>query len=78
MSSKDYDNQLKEQDQTINTLKNEIAKTRNDIKNQQSKELNTASKPGCFSANSCSSFALPVKVIFGFSTLDIRTSSGFR
>lgn len=44
MSSNDYDKQLKEQDQTINTLKNEIAKTRNDINNQQSKERNTAKR----------------------------------
>jgi len=42
--SNDYDNQLEAQDKTINTLKNEIAKTRNDIKNQEKKERNTAKR----------------------------------
>ncbi len=41
-SAKDFDKQLQEQDNTINTLKNEIAKTRQDIQNQKNKEQSTA------------------------------------
>ncbi len=40
--SKDFDKQLQEQDNTINALKNEIAKTRQDIQKQQNKERNKA------------------------------------
>lgn len=43
-SYKDFDKQLQEQDNTINVLKNEIAKTRQDIQNQQNKERSTAKR----------------------------------
>ncbi len=43
-SSNDFDGQLNEQDKAINALKNEIDKTRKDIKNQQSKEKSTAKR----------------------------------
>ncbi len=41
-STRDFDKQLQEQDATINALKNEIIKTRQDIKKQQNMERNTA------------------------------------
>ena len=43
-SVKDYDKQLVVQDDAINSLKNEIAETRKDIKNQQNKERSTAKR----------------------------------
>ena len=43
-STKDLDKQLQEQDNAINVLKNEIAKTRQDIQKQQNKERNTAKR----------------------------------
>jgi septal ring factor EnvC (AmiA/AmiB activator) len=43
-SSKDFDEQIQEQDNAINTLKNEIAKTRQDIQKQQNKERNKAKR----------------------------------
>jgi len=43
-SGSDYEEQLKDQDKAINSLKNEIAKTRSDIKNQEKKEKSTAKK----------------------------------
>jgi septal ring factor EnvC (AmiA/AmiB activator) len=42
--SKDFDKQLQEQDNTINALKNEIAKTRQDIQKQQNKERDKAKR----------------------------------
>lgn len=43
-SSIDFTGQLQEQDKTINTLKNEIAQTRQDIQKQQNKEQSTAKR----------------------------------
>jgi septal ring factor EnvC (AmiA/AmiB activator) len=43
-SSIDFTRQLQEQDKAINTLKNEIAKTRQDILKQQNNERSTAKK----------------------------------
>ncbi len=43
-SSTDFNDQLQEQDQAINTLKNEIVKTRQDIQKQQNKEQSTAKR----------------------------------
>lgn len=43
-SAKDFDEQLQEQDKTINALKNEIAKTRQEIKEQQNIERSTAKR----------------------------------
>jgi len=43
-SGSDYEDQLREQNKAINSLKNEIAKTRSDIKNQERKEVSTAKK----------------------------------
>lgn len=43
-SAKDFDIQLQKQDKTINALKNEIAKARDDIKKQQKKERSTAKR----------------------------------
>ena len=43
-SSKDFDEQIQEQDNAINTLKNEIAKTRQDIQKQQNKERDKAKR----------------------------------
>ncbi len=43
-SAKDFDEQLQEQDKTINALKNEIAKTRQEIKEQQNIEHSTAKR----------------------------------
>lgn len=43
-SAKEFDEQLQEQDKTINALKNEIAKTRQEIKEQQNIERSTAKR----------------------------------
>jgi len=43
-STKDFDKQLQEQDDTINALKNEITKTRQDIQKHQNMERNTAKR----------------------------------
>ena len=43
-SSIDFTGQLQEQDKAINTLKNEIAQTRQDIQKQQNKEQSTAKR----------------------------------
>lgn len=43
-SAKEFDEQLQEQDKTINALKNEIAKTRQEIKEQQNIEHSTAKR----------------------------------
>ncbi len=43
-STKDFDKQLLEQDNSINAIKNEIVKTRQDIQKQQNKERNTAKR----------------------------------
>ena len=43
-SSKDFDEQLQEQDKVINAIKNEIAKTHQDIQKQKNKERSTAKR----------------------------------
>lgn len=43
-SAKDFDKQIQEQDSAINILKNEIAKTRQDIQKHQDKERNKAKR----------------------------------